>query len=484
MRRMLETLETVKRRRAIIVLIGFVVVIGALVRFHDLGTRSLWGDEAGSWTQAKDGLADLIKRTAEDNITPLHNLALFVTIKLFGDSEWSLRLPSAIFGVANIAALYWLSTMTFGRTAGLIGAILLALSVFDIQYSQEARMYSLLALSATLYAATGFNYLREPSLPRGAWVSLTGLALVYSHPYGTLYWIAMAAAFTVLYFPPPRIMFWAISNIAVVAGFAPWAAILVRRAQVIAAQGFWIPPLNASSLVSGLLTIMGESRLYTGVILIGVVLGIIGRLRRDVATLCVWIIVPVAIAIVTSYLWRPILIPRYVIGSLPPLLLLSAFGWAKYAKDWRGAILSTAVVAVAVLNLFRYERHARDYLTGDYVTGDWRSVAIFLDTHEQSTDCVLVPSYITRALNYYRRNPSCRWEAVTMADLPADMPASRLFVAFYTPVSTKPDLQKAIEVIRRPQNAIEVELRRRGWRSVDRVNFHGARVIIYSHPQP
>ena len=84
------------------------VVIGALLRFHNLGGESLWVDEAVSWTQAKDSLADLIKQTAPDNYPSLHNLALFAVIKLFGDSEWNLRLPSAIFGVANIVALYWL----------------------------------------------------------------------------------------------------------------------------------------------------------------------------------------------------------------------------------------------------------------------------------------------------------------------------------------------------------------------------------------
>jgi mannosyltransferase len=159
-------------------------------------------DEAASWGQAKDSLADLIKRTAHDNYPPLHNLALFAIIKLFGDSEWCLRLPSVIFGVANIVVLYWLGAMTVGRAAGLIGAVLLALSPFHLWYSQEARTYSLLALCATLYAATCFHYLRAPSLPRSAWVSLAGLALVYAHPYGALDWITTRSPSLSLCFPP------------------------------------------------------------------------------------------------------------------------------------------------------------------------------------------------------------------------------------------------------------------------------------------
>ena len=359
--------------------------------------------------------------------------------------------------------------MTVGRTAGLIGAVLLALSPFHIWYSQEARMYSLLALAATLYAATCFHYLRAPSLPRGAWVSLAGLVLVYSHPYGALDWIAIAVAFAVFVLPamspPPRTMLvWAASNIIVAAGFAPWALILAVRAQKIAADGFWIPAPTSPFVLNDLTDIAGGG-LFAGLILVGVVLGIVGPLRRDVAMLCVWIVAPVAIGFVASILSTPILLSRYVIGSLPPLLLLSAFGWTKYAaKDWRGAVLLTAVVAIAGLAPLRYtstHHNAKD---------DWRGVASFLDEREQPTDCVLVvPAYYARPLHYYRRNSSCQWGALNPSDLPAEMPASVLFGVF------------SLSDIRVEANAaVADELRRRGWRDLDQADFRGVQVVTFS----
>ena len=469
MHRMLETAETIKGHRATLAAVGLVVAIGALLRFHNLGGESLWADEAASWTEAKDSLADLIKRTADDNYPPLHNLALFAAIKLFGDSEWSLRLPSAIFGVANIVALYWLGSMTVGRTAGLIGAALLALSPFHVWYSQEARMYSLLALAATLYAATSFHYLRAPSLARGAWVSLAGLALVYSHPYGALDWIAIVVAFAVFVLsatssPPRTMLVWAASNVIVAAGFAPWVRILASRAHAIAAHGFWIPAPTLPFVLEHLRRVVGGGRLFAGVILIGVVLGIVGRLRRDVAVLCVWIVAPVAIGIVASILSTPIFLSRYVIGSLPPLLLLSAFGWTKYAKDWRGAILSAAVIVATigfVLLRYNYNPNTKD---------DWRGVASFLNEREQPTDCLLVvPAYDAYPLDYYRRNASCQWGAYEPADLAAQMPASVLFGVFSpNHVTAHPDL------------AFADELRRRGWRERDRADFRGVQVITFS----
>jgi predicted membrane-bound mannosyltransferase len=97
--------RTIKSQRAALAAVGLIVVIGALLRLHNLDAESIWWDEAASWVQSKDSLFDLIWRTAHDNYPPLHNLFLFVGIKLLGDSEWSLRLPSVIFGVANIVTL-------------------------------------------------------------------------------------------------------------------------------------------------------------------------------------------------------------------------------------------------------------------------------------------------------------------------------------------------------------------------------------------
>ena len=69
---------------------------------------------------------------------------------------------------------------------------MLAVSSMHIYYSQEARMYSLMALAATLYAACAFFFAKSPTTPRAALLALCGLALVYSHPFGTLNWVAIA----------------------------------------------------------------------------------------------------------------------------------------------------------------------------------------------------------------------------------------------------------------------------------------------------
>jgi uncharacterized membrane protein len=49
-----------------------------------------------------------------------------------------------------------------------LAAAILATSAFHIDYSQEARMYALLALAATLYAAAAFFFVKSTSNPARA----------------------------------------------------------------------------------------------------------------------------------------------------------------------------------------------------------------------------------------------------------------------------------------------------------------------------
>jgi hypothetical protein len=101
-----------------------------------------------------------------------------------------------------------------------------------------------------------------------------------------------------------------------------------------------------------------------------------------------------------------------------------------------------------------------------YPKEDWRGVASFLDEREQPTDCVLiVPAYDAVVLDYYRRkNSSCQWGATKLTDLPAETPTSVLFGVFY--LQNSPDYVD--------------ELRRRGWRDLDRTDFRGVQVVTFS----
>src|SRR5450759_1174580 len=127
-----------------------IVILALFLRVYHWGTQSVWYDEAFSIWVAKMDLAQLARVTAADTHPPLYFLILHGWIGLFGDSELAVRFLSALFGVLAIPMMYMLGKLLFDSEAGLWGALILAMSSFNIAYSQEARMYTLMLLLALL----------------------------------------------------------------------------------------------------------------------------------------------------------------------------------------------------------------------------------------------------------------------------------------------------------------------------------------------
>ena len=456
-----ETSESDQTRLVHWATLCMIIAAGAWLRFHDLGAGSIWLEEAFAWSQSKDSLGELISRTAQDIHLPLHNLFLYVSINLFGDGEWSLRLPSAIFGTANILAIYWLGSMTCGRITGLLAASFLALSGFHIWYSQEARMYPLFSLTATLFAASSFYFFKSPTISRGALVSLAGLTLLYSHPFGALYWIAIVIAISLFSLTVPdtprrTFVIWVGSNGLAAAGFVPWAWLTLNKAADFHAQGSfasWAVFPSPEVIDHELNDVVG-TRVMAAVILVGIVLAFLparhavgGENQRATKTplfvFLVWALLPIALIVFISIASTPMFAARYLIGSLPALLLASAYGLSPLVRG-RTGIWVVAILSVAIIT--GYVR----YTTPTHP--DWRGVAAMLRERVGPSDCVFV--YRRNAivpLSYYsRKQLPCQillgpvehhWQkSITsdrlllfksVEDLKQQSIANRLFVVFW-----------------------------------------------------
>jgi mannosyltransferase len=78
------------------------------------------------------------------------------------------RLLSALFGVLTIPMVYVVGHQLFNKEAGLVGALILALSPFNVYYSQETRMYSLMVLLALLSLYFFWRFLQQSNLVSSA----------------------------------------------------------------------------------------------------------------------------------------------------------------------------------------------------------------------------------------------------------------------------------------------------------------------------
>ncbi len=119
------------------ILLVFILLIGLALRLYQLGKLDFWIDEVWSicFTRGLDLIGDMHP--------PLYYAMLKFWIKIFGETEFKIRLLSALFSFFTIFIIFKLGKLMFNYKVGLISAFILSLSPIHIWYSQEARQYSL-----------------------------------------------------------------------------------------------------------------------------------------------------------------------------------------------------------------------------------------------------------------------------------------------------------------------------------------------------
>lgn len=175
------------------------LIAAAVLRLFRLGHQSLWVDEGFTWASAEIGRPMTMAHWLEDVHGPLYSLLLHVWGGVAGDSEWALRLPSALLGVALVAAIAKLAGRWLGRETEVPAAWLAAGSPFLIWYAQEARNYTLVMLCATLASSVLLGMERRLS-PRGvaaylgaAWAGLlSNLSFALLAPVHLRWWLGPA----------------------------------------------------------------------------------------------------------------------------------------------------------------------------------------------------------------------------------------------------------------------------------------------------
>jgi mannosyltransferase len=169
-----------------------IIISGFLLRLSNL-TESLWGDELWATHVYLGNLRTLVYTILYDPHPPLYSLFMFIWIKLFGDSELSVRLPPLICGVSSIFLVYTLAALTTDKKTALLASFLLSVSPVHIWYSQEARSYSALSF-LLLLSIISYVHLRD-SHARPIWIIVyfcAAFSYTLSHFYSSFYIILIS----------------------------------------------------------------------------------------------------------------------------------------------------------------------------------------------------------------------------------------------------------------------------------------------------
>jgi len=130
-----------------------ILLLALALRLINISGHTLWYDEAFAVLFSEKGLDAMLYGTltpVAGGAADIHPLLYYMTLDgwmaLFGQSPAVVRLWSVLLGVATVGVMCLLGRDLFGRNTGLAAAFITAVMPFHVQYSQEVRMYSLLAL--------------------------------------------------------------------------------------------------------------------------------------------------------------------------------------------------------------------------------------------------------------------------------------------------------------------------------------------------
>jgi 4-amino-4-deoxy-L-arabinose transferase-like glycosyltransferase len=172
-------------KRSVFICLIVILLLGAWLRLDRLGEvpPSLYGDEASvgydAWSIAVHGkdqwgnTMPIAFKSFGEYKNPIHIYATSLAIKRLGYTDFVVRLPSAITGIANLLLLFILARLILrNEWVALTSAGLLSISPWHIQFSRIAWETNF-ALGIFLLAMIAFFY----GIRGRSWLIVVALAL-------------------------------------------------------------------------------------------------------------------------------------------------------------------------------------------------------------------------------------------------------------------------------------------------------------------
>jgi mannosyltransferase len=159
-----------------------IILVAIALRTSGIGNESYWIDEIASIHFSNENISNILE--IQDTHPPLYYFLLHFWIMLLGTSEAATRSLSCLCGVLSVILTFKLAKDLFDFKTGAISALFIALSQFQIYYSQETRMYTLLGFGAVLSMFCFMRCITKFNTVNATFLVFSNLLVLYSHVHG------------------------------------------------------------------------------------------------------------------------------------------------------------------------------------------------------------------------------------------------------------------------------------------------------------
>jgi mannosyltransferase len=384
-------------------ILSAVLMLGAVLRLYGLTAKPLWYDETAFIAHALKDMGFMLHSVA--NYKMPYIILLKFWIAVFGMGAFAVRILSALFGIASILLVYKLGKSLFNTGTALIASFLLSISCFHIYHSQQVKHYSFFVFLVLLSFIYFIDFLERKKPNVLAFNLLLNVLIVCTHPFGLsviaaqfLYVICVHRAID-----GKQLKKWLFFQLPLVLFLGLWAWILFAGRNNLKAILWWARPPAIQNLIDTFSTFVYGGPAYglssleyvsfppiitSALMLIfgfffvrGLVLIFCQQAKSHQAFVVIWLVLPVALSFLFSYLFFPVyLIKNFLIFS-PAFYLIVARGIYYGRRLVPGVILAV----ILLLNIVPLRT-----MCSAKINVDWEKAVRFVKGHELKVDDIFI----------------------------------------------------------------------------------------------
>jgi len=138
-----------------------ILILAVVTRFYDLGVRAASHDEINHFVPTYDFYAGRGYRYDPMSHGPLQYHLIAFSFALFGDSDFTARIPAAVFSIATIGVALFFFRHYLGRIGALAAGVMLLISPYMLFYGRYARNEIFIVMWGMLTIYTILRYLER-----------------------------------------------------------------------------------------------------------------------------------------------------------------------------------------------------------------------------------------------------------------------------------------------------------------------------------
>ena len=357
-----------------------ILFCASFLRFYHLDFQSIWIDEIHTMIEANPKIS--FKESTDIILfregTPLFYFYLIkIFNSIFGHTVFNARFISAIFGILSVLFIYKLGNKLFNKNVGLYASVFLTFNLFLIEYSQEARTYSMLVFFVILAFYYLISFIKQRSYTNTILLGVSLGLITNAHPIGILnvlsvyivllYILAIEKESKVDLF---KKIF--ISGLIFILVFLPTIPTINS---VLGYTSFWIIKPNLPYLFQIFNQLLGGSLFFSSLFVLIYVVFIVKSiqiiLKKDseiknnyflgFLILNIWIWFEISVILLKSYFGISIALHRYFIAIVPAFILVIAVTLDFIKSNLTKQIIVFSLITFLTVDIFLIQEYYSTY---------------------------------------------------------------------------------------------------------------------------